>query len=69
MEQGIRMRSFIIAVNAVMPFLIYIVFGYGVRLCGLADEDFMNRLNKLIFKAFFPILMFNNLYKVDHALC
>ena len=29
MEQGIRMRSFIIAVNAVMPFLIYIVFGYG----------------------------------------
>ena len=68
MEQGIRMRSFIIAVNAVMPFLIYIVFGYGVRLCGLADEDFMNRLNKLIFKAFFPILMFNNLYKVDHGL-
>lgn len=62
------MRSFIIAVNAVMPFLIYIVFGYGVRLCGLADEDFMNRLNKLIFKAFFPILMFNNLYKVDHGL-
>ena len=46
------MRSFIIAVNAVMPFLIYSVFGYGVRLCGLADEDFMNRLNKLIFKAF-----------------
>ena len=31
MEQGIRMRSFIIAVNAVMPFLIYIVFGYEDR--------------------------------------
>ena len=52
-------------VNAVMPFLIYISFGYGVRMSGLVDEAFMNKLNKLIFRAFFPILMFNNLYKVE----
>lgn len=32
---------------------------------GLVDEAFMNKLNKLIFRAFFPILMFNNLYKVE----
>lgn len=51
-----------------MPFLIYIVFGYGVRHFSLVDEDFLNKLNKLIFKAFFPILMFNNLYKVEHGL-
>lgn len=62
------MRSFIIAINAVMPFLIYIVFGYGVRVSGLADEAFMNKLNKVIFRAFFPLLMFNNLYKVEHGL-
>lgn len=61
------MQSFIIAVNAVMPFLIYISFGYGVRVSGLVDEAFMNQLNKLIFRAFFPILMFNNLYKVGHG--
>ena len=59
------MESFLVAVNAVMPFLIYISFGYGVRMSGLVDEAFMNRLNKLIFRAFFPILMFNNLYKVE----
>lgn len=59
------MESFLVAVNAVMPFLIYISFGYGVRMSGLADEAFMNQLNKLIFRAFFPILMFNNLYKVE----
>ena len=58
------MESFLVAVNAVMPFLIYISFGYGVRMSGLVDEDFMNQLNKLIFRAFFPILMFNNLYKM-----
>lgn len=58
------MESFIIAVNAVIPFLIYISFGYGVRMSGLVDEAFMNRLNKLIFRAFFPILMFNNMYQI-----
>lgn len=58
------MQSFFIALNAVMPFLIYITFGYGIRRSGLVDENFMNTLNKLIFRAFFPILMFNNLYKV-----
>ncbi|MEG1145048.1 MAG: AEC family transporter [Clostridium sp.] len=58
------MESFFVAVNAVTPFLIYIAFGYGVRMSGLVDEKFMNTLNKLIFNAFFPILMFNNLYKV-----
>lgn len=62
------MRSFMIAVNAVVPFLIYIVFGYGVRHSGLVDEGFMNKLNKMIFTAFFPILMFNNLYNVEHGL-
>ena len=62
------MRSFMIAVNAVVPFLIYIVFGYGVRRSGLVDEGFMNKLNKMIFTAFFPLLMFNNLYNVDHGL-
>lgn len=59
------MQSFIIALNAVLPFLIYIAFGYGVRTSGLVDENFMNTLNKVIFRAFFPILMFNNLYKVE----
>lgn len=61
------MKSFLIAVNAVTPFLLYILFGYGIRLSGLVDEEFMKKLNKLIFRAFFPILMFNNLYKVEHG--
>ena len=59
------MDSFLVAVNAVVPFLIYITFGYGVRLSGLVDEAFMNKLNSMIFKVFFPILMFDNLYKIE----
>lgn len=61
------MKSFFIAVNAVTPFLLYITFGYGIRLSGLVDEAFLKRLNKLIFTAFFPIMMFNNLYKEQHG--
>lgn len=59
------MDSFLVAVNAVVPFLIYITFGYGVRFSGLVDEVFMNRLNTMIFRVFFPILMFENLYKIE----
>ena len=59
------MSSLLVAINAVVPFLFYITFGYGVRRIGLVDEAFLNRLNTLVFKAFFPILMFNNLYKVE----
>ncbi len=62
------MNSFFIAVDAVLPFLIYISFGYGVRRAGVADEAFMYRLNSLIFRAFFPIMMFYNLYSVEHGL-
>ena len=40
------MENFLFAFNTVLPFLLYIAFGYGVRMSGLADEDFMKRLNK-----------------------
>jgi len=59
------MSSFFVALNTVLPFLIYISFGYFVRQIHLADEAFMKQLNKVIFKAFFPIMMFNNFYKMD----
>lgn len=62
------MDSFLVAVNAVIPFLIYITFGYFVRAAGLVDEAFMNRLNHMVFRAFFPILMFYNLYNREEGL-
>ena len=61
------MEHFLTAVNAVIPFLIYITFGYGVKASGLMDEAFARRLNKLIFQAFFPVMMFYNLYQIGRA--
>lgn len=62
------MSSFFIALNAVIPFLIYISFGYFVRAIHIVDEEFMNRLNQMVFKAFFPIMMFFNLYHKESGI-
>ena len=50
-----------------LPFLFYIAFGYGVRLSGIAPENFWGILNKIIFRTFFPVLMFHTIYKTDTA--
>ena len=54
--------SFLVAFNAVGPFLILLGIGFGAVRLKLTDRDFMNRLNKLNFRLFFPFLMFNNIY-------
>lgn len=56
------MNSFIIALNAVFPFLFYISFGYLTRAAGIVDEEFMKKLNQMTFRMFFPLMMFYNLY-------
>lgn len=59
------MESLFVALNAVVPFLIYIAFGYLVRSTGLVTVDFLKKLNQMVFKAFFPVMMFWNLYSMD----
>ncbi|ETP72345.1 putative permease [Lachnospiraceae bacterium JC7] len=59
------MNSFMIAANAVVPFICYMLYGYIARVVGLGDEKFNKKLNTIVFKAFFPLLMFNNLYTAD----
>ena len=59
------LSSFLIAINAVMPFMVYLGFGYLTRRIGLVDEPFLNKLNTVVFKCFFPFLMFWHLYNVD----
>lgn len=61
------MENFWIAVNAVVPFCIYITSGLFARTIGLVAEDFMKQLNQMVFRAFFPIMMFYNLYSMDFS--
>lgn len=55
-------ESFMVAFNAVAPFLILLGIGFAVVRLKLADRPFMDRLNALNYKVFFPFLMFNNVY-------
>lgn len=59
------MNSFVIAVTAVTPFLVYLLFGYIMRRVGITDEAFLDRLNKVIFRCFFPFLSFYNIYAIN----
>ena len=54
--------SFLVAFNAVAPFLILLGIGFASVRLKLTDRAFMNRLNALNFRLFFPFLMFNNVY-------
>lgn len=57
--------SFIIAVNAVIPFLCYLALGYFTRCIGTVDEPFLNKLTKLIFTVMFPFMTFSNIYSAS----
>ena len=56
------MDGFSIAAKAVIPFVVYIGFGMGVRRTGLVDEPFLRKLNSVIFYCFYPIVSFCNIY-------
>ena len=51
-----------IAFSSVAPFLILLGIGFAAVRMKWTDRAFMNRLNVLNFKLFFPFLMFNNVY-------
>ncbi len=61
------MENLIIATNAVVPFMVYIAIGMIAKKMGLVKETFLRELNGVIFKVFFPFIMFNNLYKADFS--
>jgi predicted permease len=59
------MTSFVISINAVLPFLVYLGFGFSIKKLGLADEAFLNHLNKVVFSALFPFTMFYNIHNLS----
>ncbi len=56
------LESFLVAFNAVAPFLVLLGIGFAAVRLKFTDRPFMNRLNALNYKLFFPFLMFNNVY-------
>ena len=62
------MENFIIAFNAVLPFIIYLALGYYIRASGIATIDLLRGMNQISYKILFPILLFYNIYQSEGLL-
>ncbi len=59
------MNNLIIAFNVVLPLFLCISLGYFLRQIKLVDEFSLNKINKLCFKVFLPIYLFDSVAKTD----
>ena len=59
------MGNFSIAVNAVMPLLLYMLIGQGLLRAKLLDGTTYQELNNAIFRFFLPINLLMNVYEAD----
>ena len=59
------MDSFIFALSAVAPIVLAVIVGYFFKKIGMMDEDFAKKANKLVFRAFMPVMLFVNIYKMS----
>ena len=59
------MQNLIISAQVVLPLLLMMLVGMGVRRLGLADEQTLRKVDNIAFRIFLPILLFQNLYAVD----
>lgn len=53
------------AVNAVLPIILLIGVGYGLKRIGLMNENFVKTGRNLVFKVFMPCMLFVNIYNVS----
>lgn len=61
------MENLILSFNVVLPLFLSIALGYFLRCVHMLDEATQKSLNKLCFKVFLPIYVFNNIYTTDMA--
>ena len=59
------MQSLIFALGAVAPIVLTVVVGYLFKKIGMMDENFAKKANKLVFRAFMPVMLFVNIYKIS----
>lgn len=59
------MESLRVAAEVVLPLFLMMAVGYVVRLTGLMNETSAKQVNKVIFKVFLPLLVFQNVLHSD----
>ena len=59
------LNTFIFALNAILPIVLLIFLGYGIKRSGFLDELWFKKGNKFIFKIALPVLLFYNVYCIE----
>ncbi len=59
------MENLLFTLNAILPIILPILLGYGLKRMHFFSENFLTVANKLVFKILIPILLFSNLYLAD----
>ncbi|MBR2042623.1 MAG: AEC family transporter [Oscillospiraceae bacterium] len=59
------MESFLFALGAVLPIVILVLIGYFLKKIKLIDEGFIKTANRLVFRVLLPVMLFNNIYKIE----
>ncbi|PHV69802.1 transporter [Sporanaerobium hydrogeniformans] len=59
------MNNLMFAINVIIPLFLMIVLGYGLTQFKIWDKAFVLKTNKICFRIFLPILLFNNIYQTD----
>lgn len=62
------MDNLILSFNVVLPLFLSIALGYALRCMRMLDAPTQKSLNRLCFKVFLPIYLFNSIYTTDMAL-
>lgn len=60
-----EMDSLIFALSAVAPIILMVVLGYFLKKIGWMNADFSKMANKLVFRAFMPVMLFVKIYSMQ----
>lgn len=59
------MDNLLLSLNVVLPLFLFMMLGYFLKCVGMINQRLTDDLNKLCFKVFLPIYLFNTSYACD----
>jgi len=61
------MENLVLSFNVVLPLCLCIALGYFLYRINMIEEDTQKNMNKLVFRVFLPVYIFNSIYTTDIA--
>ena len=59
------MDNFLLCLNAILPLLLLMLLGYGLRRSGMISHEGFSAMDKLCFRILIPAMLFSNVYHAD----